>query len=118
MSQRGVRGIFEDALALATMTPRLSGSTGLVPTTPSPLEDIATFSTQCASVTPRVNVDVAMSGLWETLWLGNLNKSEGRRKEREGKEEGKHRREERLWPYSGVHPFSQLTYSLAAPVSS
>ena len=45
MSQRGVLVIFEDALALATMTPRLSGSTGLVPTTPSPLDDIATFST-------------------------------------------------------------------------
>ena len=35
---------------------------GLVTTTPSTLEDIATFCTQCASVTPRVDVDVAMSG--------------------------------------------------------
>ena len=35
---------------------------GLVTTTPSTLEDIATFCTQCASVTPQVDVDVAMSG--------------------------------------------------------
>ena len=37
MSQRGVRRLFEDALAVTLPTPRLSGSTGLVPTTPSPL---------------------------------------------------------------------------------
>ena len=112
MSQRGVLGCFEDALVLATMKPRLSGSTVLVPATPSPLDYVAAFSTQCASVTPRVDVDVAMSGPRESLWLGNLDKSDGRRKERRERREGKHRREERSWPYSGVHPFSRWTHSL------
>ena len=86
MSQRGVRGILEDALALATMTPRLSGSTGLVPTTPSPLVYIAAFSTQCANATPWVDVDAVMSGLGESLWLENT-KSHGGRKEKEEEEE-------------------------------
>ena len=43
----------------------------LVATTPSSLEDIAMFSTHCASVTPRVDVDVAMSSPRRSLWLGN-----------------------------------------------
>ena len=86
MSQRGVRGLFEDALALAMMTPRLSGSTGLVPTTPSPLVYIAAFSTQCANATPWVDVDAVMSGLGESLWLENT-KSHGGRKEKEEEEE-------------------------------
>ena len=81
MSQRGVRRIFEDTLALAMITPRLSGSTGLVPTTPSPLVYITAFSTQCASATPRVDVDAVMSGLGESLWLENT-KSHGGRKRR------------------------------------
>ena len=38
-------------------------------------------------MTPRVDVDVAMSGLQESLRLGNLNKSDGKRKEREGNRE-------------------------------
>ena len=55
LSQRDVVEILQDALALAEITPSLSGSTGLVPTTPSPLVYITAFSTQCASATPRVD---------------------------------------------------------------
>ena len=70
---------------MTKVMPRLSGSTGSVPTTPSPLDDIAAFSTQCASATPRVDVDAAMSGHLESLSLGNPNKCDGRKEE--GKEE-------------------------------
>ena len=70
MSQRVVLGIFHYALVLTTVTPRLSGSTGLVPPTPSPLDDVAAFSKQCASATPRVDVNAAMSGPRESMGEG------------------------------------------------
>ena len=76
MSQRGVR-------ALAMMVPRLSGSSGLVPTTPSPLVVIPAFRTQCASATPRVDVDAVMTGLGESLWLENTKSHEGRKEKEE-----------------------------------
>ena len=95
MSQRGVRRIFEDDLALAMITPRLSGSTGLVPTTPSPLVYITAFSTQCASATPRVDVDAVMTGLGESLWLENTESHGGRKEkeEEEGKESSKEKKD-------------------------
>ena len=96
MSQRGVRGLSDDSLALAMMTPRLSGSSGLVPTTLSPLVYITAFSTQCASATPRVDVDAVMTGLGESLWLENT-KSHGGRKEKE-EEEGKESSKEKKDP--------------------
>ena len=45
------------------------------------------FQDALACATPRVDGDAAMSGHRESLWLGNPNKSDGRRKEKEGKEE-------------------------------
>ena len=68
----------------------------LVTTMPSPLVYIAAFSTQCASATPRVDVDAAMSGPWESLWLENT-KSHGGRKEKE-EEEGKESSKEKKDP--------------------
>ena len=60
----------------------------LVATTPSPLDVITAFSTQCASATPRVDVDAVMTGLGEILWLENMESHEGKneKEEEEGKE--------------------------------
>ena len=69
---------------------------------------------QCASATPRVDVDAAMTGPWESLWLGNSNKSEGK-KEKEENEEKALKRRKTL--FSGV-PFCYWTLSHIAPVSS
>ena len=64
----------------------------LVTTTPSPLDYIAALSTQCASATPRVDVDAAMSGPQKSLWLENT-KSHGGREEEEGKESSKEKKD-------------------------
>ena len=55
----------------------------LVATTPSPLDVITAFGTQCASATPRVDVDAVMTGLGESLWLENTQSHEGRKEKEE-----------------------------------
>ena len=60
----------------------------LVATTPSPLDVITAFGTQCASATPRVDVDAVMTGLGESLWLENMQSHEGgKEKEEEERKE-------------------------------
>ena len=68
----------------------------LVPTTPSPLVVITAFSTQCASATPRVDVDAVVTGLGESLWLENTESHEGKNEKEE--EEGKESSDEKKDP--------------------
>ena len=89
MSQRGVRGSFEDALALAMMTPRLSAALHVVAEFVEVWQQAAA-AREChiafwAKATPRVDVDDTPNTTGTTsstcgLWLGNLDNV--------GKEEG------------------------------
>ena len=94
MSQRGVRGSFEDALALAMMTPRLSAALHVVAEFVEVWQQAAA-AMGChiafwAKATPRVDVGdtpntVGTASSRCGLWLGNLDnvgKEEGKRKRR------------------------------------